>query len=105
MRLIDADALLNGGIRVEFGYNNDGLILVPMRDVRKSINDAPTIEPFKWYSVFDQVPSEDGNYIICTENNAVCTAHYYSKSNEFSGPAGRHATHWTFLPPAPKEEQ
>lgn len=44
MRLIDADALMDDGIRVEFGYNYDGLILVPMRDVSNSIRNAPTVD-------------------------------------------------------------
>ena len=44
MRLIDADKLLKDGIRVEYGYNDNGLILVPMRDVRKSIENAPTVD-------------------------------------------------------------
>lgn len=44
MRPIDADKLLKDGIRVEYGYNDDGLILVPMRDVRKSIENAPTVD-------------------------------------------------------------
>lgn len=44
MRVIDADKLLKDGIRVEYGYNDNGLILVPMRDVRKSIENAPTVD-------------------------------------------------------------
>lgn len=44
MRLIDADALLDEGIRVEYGYNDNGLILIPMRDVRNSIKNAPTVD-------------------------------------------------------------
>lgn len=44
MRLIDAYALMENGIKVEFGYNYDGLILIPMRDVRRSIDNAPTVD-------------------------------------------------------------
>ena len=44
MRMIDADALMENGIKVEFGYNYDGLILIPMRDVRRSIDNAPTVD-------------------------------------------------------------
>lgn len=44
MRLIDADKLLNDGIRVRCCFNDDGLIMVPMRDVRKSIQNAPTVD-------------------------------------------------------------
>ena len=41
---ISRSALLNGGIRVEYGYNDDGLVLIPMRDVRDSIKNAPAID-------------------------------------------------------------
>lgn len=44
MRLIDADALLESGICAEYGYNDNGLLLIPMRDVANSIRNAPTID-------------------------------------------------------------
>lgn len=44
MRLIDADALLEDGIRVSYAYNNDGIILIPMGEARRSIKNAPTID-------------------------------------------------------------
>ena len=44
MRLIDADALMDDGIKVEFGYDNDGIIMIPMRDVNNSIRNAPTVD-------------------------------------------------------------
>lgn len=44
MRLIDADALLESGICAEYGYNDNGLLLIPMRDVTNSIRNAPTID-------------------------------------------------------------
>lgn len=44
MRLIDADALLESGISAEYGYNDNGLLLIPMRDVTNSIRNAPTID-------------------------------------------------------------
>ena len=44
MRLIDADALLERGICAEYGYNDNGLLLIPMRDVINSIRNAPTID-------------------------------------------------------------
>ena len=40
-RLIDADTLQ---IRAEYGYNDNGLLLVPLRDVKRSIDNAPTID-------------------------------------------------------------
>ena len=44
MRLIDADALLESGICAEYGYNDNGLLLIPMRDVTNSIRNAPIID-------------------------------------------------------------
>lgn len=44
MRLIDADALLESGICAEYGYNDNGLLLIPMRDATNSIRNAPTID-------------------------------------------------------------
>lgn len=44
MRLIDADVLLESGICAEYGYNDNGLLLIPMRDVTNSIRNAPTID-------------------------------------------------------------
>ena len=44
MRLIDADALLESGICAEYGHNDNGLLLIPMRDVTNSIRKALTID-------------------------------------------------------------
>lgn len=41
---ISKSALLNGGIRVEYGYNDDGIVMIPMRDVRDSIRNAPSLD-------------------------------------------------------------
>lgn len=41
MRLIDADAVK---FRVEYGYDNNGVLLVPYRDIKKSIEAAKTVD-------------------------------------------------------------
>lgn len=41
MRLIDADALK---ITVEYGYDNKGVLLVPYRDIKKSIEATKTVD-------------------------------------------------------------
>ena len=41
MRLIDADAVK---FRVEYGYDNNGDLLVPYRDIKKSIEAAKTVD-------------------------------------------------------------
>ena len=42
MRLIDADAI---ELRYSFGMvSNEGIVCIPMKDVRKSIDEMPTID-------------------------------------------------------------
>ena len=42
-RLIDANKLLKNGISVSYGFDNDGVLLIPIGDVIRSIKNAPTI--------------------------------------------------------------
>ena len=44
MRLIDADDLLDYGMHFQFGYNKDGILLVPLCDMTNSIRNAPTVD-------------------------------------------------------------
>lgn len=44
MRLIDADALVDDGLRFQDGYDYDGIMMVRLGDVTKSIRNAPTID-------------------------------------------------------------
>ena len=41
MRLIDADAVK---FEVEYGYDNHGVLLVPYRDIKKSIEATKTVD-------------------------------------------------------------
>ena len=41
MRLIDADAVK---FRVEYGYDNHGVLLVPYRDIKKSMESTKTVD-------------------------------------------------------------
>lgn len=71
MRLIDADALLESEICAEYGYNDNGLLLIPMRDVINSIRNAPTIdaEPVRhgrWIKVLG------GNGLVSTIRCSEC---------------------------------
>ena len=42
-RLIDANEFLKNGLRAGYGFDNDGVLLIPMGDVIRSIKNAPTI--------------------------------------------------------------
>ena len=43
-RLIDANELLKNGLRAGYGFDNDGVLLIPIGDVIMSIKKAPTID-------------------------------------------------------------
>lgn len=42
--LISRSALLKDGIRAEHGLNEDGILYIPLRDVTRSIENAPAVE-------------------------------------------------------------
>ena len=44
MRLIDADALVDDGLRFQDGYDYNGIMMVRLGNVTKSIRNAPTID-------------------------------------------------------------
>lgn len=70
MRLIDADALLEGGLHYRCAQvDGGGLILVPMADVRQSIKNAPTVVSVpvihgRWFDT--GVENGTGNIYFCS---------------------------------------
>ena len=52
-RLIDANKLLKNGIRVSYGFDNDGVLLIPMGDVIRSIKKAPIIDAVEVVRCFE----------------------------------------------------
>ena len=63
-KYIDADKLLESGLRFRGGTNDDGLLYVPFCDVLKSIKEMPTadveeVRHGRWI--------EDGDVQICSE--------------------------------------
>lgn len=59
-----------------------------------------------WISVKDELPKEEGKYIVCTERGSVyCTRFYKGGGCEgiFKTDINTHVTHWMPLPEAPKE--
>lgn len=59
-----------------------------------------------WISVRDELPKEEGKYIVCTEKGSVyCTRFYKGGGCEgiFKTDVNTHITHWMPMPPPPKE--
>lgn len=70
-RYIDADKLLESGLRFRGGINDDGLLYVPFGDVLKSIKEMPTadvkeVKHAKWETREEKV------YGIVPETFYVC---------------------------------
>lgn len=65
MRLIDADAVK---FEVEYGYDNHGVLLVPYRDIKKSMESTKTVDAVpvvrckecKWFA-----DNNDGDWFGC----------------------------------------
>ena len=60
----------------------------------------------QWISVEDELPKEEGKYIVCTERGSVyCTRFYKGGGCEgiFKTDINTHITYWMPLPEAPKE--
>ena len=59
-----------------------------------------------WISVRDELPKEEGKYIVCTERGSVyCTRFYKGGGCEgiFKTDINTHITYWMPLPKPPKE--
>ena len=60
----------------------------------------------QWISVRDELPKEEGKYIVCTERGSVyCTRFYKGGGCEgiFKTDINTHITYWMPLPKPPKE--
>ena len=60
----------------------------------------------QWISVEDELPKEEGKYIVCTERGSVyCTRFYKGGGYEgiFKTDTNTHITYWMPLPEPPKE--
>lgn len=59
-----------------------------------------------WISVEDELPKEEGKYIVCTERGSVyCTRFYKGGGCEriFKTDVNTHITHWMPMPLPPRE--
>ena len=65
----------------------------------------------EWISVNDKLPEKNGDVLVCTEDDYVCSASYsnYGKptfliDSIYGGDELDDVTHWMPLPDAPKVE-
>lgn len=92
MRLIDADAL-----PISF----DGHTVSVWK---KDLDAAPTVNPYKWVSVEDRLPTwQDGKVLVFTKYGfSVCER---TTSNRWQGKHANWITHWMPLPTPPIEKE
>ena len=87
-RLIDANKLLK--MRFSKGFNDDGELLVPVREVIKAIRLAPTVDAVsvrhgRWHIMSEdpydesECPTEEGWYRIITTDGEEMTDYYFAK--------------------------
>lgn len=71
MRIIDADAI---ELKARMGIEEDGLLFIPYADVKKSIDNTPTIS--QWIPVSERLPEE---------NQKVLFAHIHGRDDVICG--------------------
>lgn len=112
MRLIDADALLNGfDVHWVTEYDEAGFSMEYKAVPVGAIENAPTIDAMpKWISVEERLPEDEQDVLVCVNKNTIDTGYcsfgydpsvrnwwvYASMSNN--------VTHWMPLPEPPKED-
>lgn len=72
----------------------------------RSSVDAESVRRAQWISVEDELPKEEGKYIVCTERGSVyCTRFYKGGGCEgiFKTDINTHIAYWMPLPEPPKE--
>lgn len=111
MRLIDADALTDN-MRFSQGIMDNLIINVPLYEVIKSINNAPTVGG--WTSVNDRLPETRHAVLVYTpHHNNIWAASMHEDRNWYIWSPGNRVlldpdwygpiTHWMPLPEAPHD--
>lgn len=85
MRLIDADAVK---FRVEYGYDNHGVLLVPYRDIKKSMEATKTVDAVPVLRCKDCKYWGDGDGKLQGSDGVLfarCTVHNYLIDGRHTG--------------------
>ena len=89
MRLIDANKLIKNGLRVNYGFDDDGVLLIPIGDVIRSIKMAKTVDAVpvvRCWECKHWKPSESkaGNSFSDMEYIGGCEfTNYYRRESDF----------------------
>ena len=111
MRLIDADALLNGfDVHWVTEYDEAGLSMEYNAVPVGAIENAPTIDAMpKWISVEERLPGAKGPYLVCGEHwiagAKTITTICFWWGDRWDRDGVFEITHWMPLPEPPKEEE
>lgn len=99
-RPIDADALKN--MKFSHGLHDNGIVYVPMGEVMKNIDKAPTIGG--WISVKDRTPENIKPVLVWESQGFAYVDNYIDGDWSIGSANGAIITHWMPLPEAPKEK-
>lgn len=101
MRLIDADAI---ELKARKGIDEDGLLFIPYADVKKSIDNTPTIS--QWIPVSERLPEFRKQVLCCNKDGRVFTSCLTHIHIYFGGVFGQHyeVIAWMPLPEPYKED-
>ncbi len=83
------------------------------REAEKNLRLLNEARGVVWHSVADELPSENGTYLVVGKSGTVCTAHFYPEhkipSTEYAIIPGhfsnRHVRFWAKLPEPPIPDQ
>lgn len=111
MRLIDAEKLLEFGLKFSHGFDHDGVLLVPYREVTRAISSAPTVELPRWFPMSQSPKFSERFFVAVLEPSGfryTMQADYNRNANlwvvqPYLGSETR-LTHWMPLPEPPKED-
>ena len=66
---------------------------------------ADVEERRKWHKTSEELPENQGTYLVCTNRRKVITTPFSPLFQRFNGYAGRSCTHWMETPEPPEEAE
>ena len=82
------------------------------REAEKNLRLLNEARGVVWHSVVDELPSENGTYLVVGKSGTVCTAHFYKEHTSYESGikyhakfSNRHVRFWAKLPEPPIPDQ